>query len=298
MWIIILILFLAIIIAGIWIGYHLKSHKITLINREEERLYIESINKLKIELANITKDIENKKVIFAELTEIEIAQKEKEIKIYYENRLREVNSNISLEEEKVRINFEELKLKYNTELNEIKKEIENFHAIRKSIIEEQRRAEELETKKDFYRVQLKDTDIEDIEKLKSFAPRLNNKELLNKLIFETYYRKPMTDLFNRIAGTRKPSGIYKITNQINGKIYIGRSVEIIPKRWTEHIKSSLNIGTISHSKIHDAIKENGLENFTFEILEEVPKDKLNEREKYWINFYETDKWGYNMKQGG
>lgn len=53
--------------------------------------------------------------------------------------------------------------------------------------------------------------------------------------------------------------------------------------------SSLNIGSIAHTTFHNFLSEKGLQNFTFEILEEVAPDKLSEREKYWIAFYETNK---------
>ena len=74
----------------------------------------------------------------------------------------------------------------------------------------------------------------------------------------------------------------------------GKSVDIA-NRWSEHIKSSLEIGTIAKNQLYTLMKEKGAENFTFELLEEVNKDKLLERESYWIKFYETDSYGLNMK---
>ena len=92
-------------------------------------------------------------------------------------------------------------------------------------------------------------------------------------------------------------GIYKITNKINQKSYIGKSTDV-SKRWTEHVKSCLNIGTIAHSSLHTKMAKSGLWKFTFELLEEVPKEKLSEREKYYIDFYNTKKMGLNQKEGG
>ena len=80
----------------------------------------------------------------------------------------------------------------------------------------------------------------------------------------------------------------------NNKTYIGKSVDIA-NRWSEHIKSSLEIGTIAKNQLYTLMKEKGAENFTFELLEKVDKDKLLERESYWIKFYETDSYGLNMK---
>ena len=75
-------------------------------------------------------------------------------------------------------------------------------------------------------------------------------------------------------------GIYKITNLINKKCYIGQSVHI-ERRFREHCNSNTN------SYIHRAIQKYGKENFTFEVIEECSLNQLDEREKYWILFYNS-----------
>lgn len=188
------------------------------------------------------------------------------------------------------------KINCETDLASLQAKIKEYQKTLIAIAEDFQRKEEAKNKIDFYKICLKDEDIEDINNLKNIVPHLNNKDILNRLIYEAYYKNPMTDMFNRVA-KNKPCGIYKITNTLNGMIYIGKSVEIAPRRWSEHIKSSLNIGTISHTKIHDAINKDGINNFTFEVLEECDKDKLAEREKYWISFYNSDVYGYNIRKG-
>ena len=85
-------------------------------------------------------------------------------------------------------------------------------------------------------------------------------------------------------------GIYKITNLFNNKCYIGQSVHI-ERRWIEHCKPG------AHSQIANAIKKFGKENFTFEIIEECEQEKLNDRELYWINFYNSIiPNGYNVME--
>ena len=87
-------------------------------------------------------------------------------------------------------------------------------------------------------------------------------------------------------------GIYKITNLTNGLSYIGQSNEI-EKRWQSHINHK------SSSLIHQAIKIFGVENFSFEVLEECLSTELNEKEKYWIKYYNTFEGdGYNLTPGG
>lgn len=90
-------------------------------------------------------------------------------------------------------------------------------------------------------------------------------------------------------------GIYKITNRINGKVYIGQSVNI-QQRWYQHKSSFKNGNTL----LYQAIRKYGLENFCFEIIEECPQEKLNEKEIYWIDYYNSFNYenGYNMTPGG
>ena len=126
---------------------------------------------------------------------------------------------------------------------------------------------------------------------------LYNKDPLYKLIWNTFYLIPTKELLNRIVGKEKSSGIYKITNQINGKVYIGQSVDL-HTRLTNHIKAALGITTIAHQLVHDAMAAEGLENFTFEIIEKCSKEQLNKKEKLWIETYSSDKYGYNRTAGG
>lgn len=86
-------------------------------------------------------------------------------------------------------------------------------------------------------------------------------------------------------------GIYKITNKINGKSYIGQSKHT-RRRWREHING------LENSVISNAIKKHGKENFTFEILELCSIDELNDREIYYIDKFGTYGKGYNITTGG
>ena len=190
---------------------------------------------------------------------------------------------------------DELKKKYTEEVNDAKKELDDFQAKREAINEAIRRERELEEAEDFYRIDVPQEDQEDIEVFNTIAPRLRNKEALNKLIYSVFIQRPMDEMIKRVTGGRDISGIYKITFLKTGEAYIGKTTNI-KKRWGEHIKSALDIGTIAHSSFHTRLKKDGLWNYTFEILEEVPKENLTEREKFYIQLYGTDTQ-LNMKVG-
>lgn len=86
--------------------------------------------------------------------------------------------------------------------------------------------------------------------------------------------------------------VYKITNQINNKIYIGQTTETLKKRFARHCGYQLNDNTY----LHRAMKKYGTENFKIEEIERVDnQEELNEREIYWIKYYHSDIEGYNLK---
>ena len=101
-------------------------------------------------------------------------------------------------------------------------------------------------------------------------------------------------------------GIYKITNKINNKIYIGKSINI-KERWSEHIRESLlseekwNLNKRGEqTPIHKAIRKYGKDNFIFEVIEECTKEELNNKEIKWISYFNSTSSdiGYNLTLGG
>lgn len=94
----------------------------------------------------------------------------------------------------------------------------------------------------------------------------------------------------------KKSGIYKITNLVNQKIYIGKAVDT-KDRWYSH-KSYFKSGKHCNKHLQRAWDKYGEENFKYEIIEYCGLDILEEREKYWIKYHNTNLIGYNMTLGG
>ena len=143
-----------------------------------------------------------------------------------------------------------------------------------------KRQEEMETAQNFYKLNLSQIDIEEISKLREVTVLLRDSEPLNKVIWKVYYEKPYTDLIGRVIGPGVHTGIYKITNLENQKCYVGQAANIAD-RWKQHIKRGIGAEAPTRNKLYPAMLEDGVENFTFEIVEECTRDRLNEREDYW-----------------
>lgn len=175
--------------------------------------------------------------------------------------------------------------------------LENLQKKVNAITEANRRLEEEKDKQNFYKLQISDIDLEEISKLRELGKVLRDSTPLNKLIWTYQFRNPYNELCGRVVGTTTKTGIYKLTNQLDGKVYIGQSVNI-KDRWGTHIKMGLGAETPSRNKLYPAMQKDGVENFTFEILEECASGQLNEREKFYIDFYGSADYGYNATRGG
>ena len=91
--------------------------------------------------------------------------------------------------------------------------------------------------------------------------------------------------------------IYKITNTINGKYYIGQTIQNVKERFYQHCATKCS-KAVSNMAIHRAIKKYGKSNFTVEVIEEIDSTNLNDRERYWIKYYNSYNNGYNSTKGG
>lgn len=93
--------------------------------------------------------------------------------------------------------------------------------------------------------------------------------------------------------------IYKVTNSVNGKVYIGQTMRTIPVRWAEHLRDSGMIPTqkpcSKHVSIfHQALRKYGVKSFVVCQVEECDDNYLDERERYWIKYYRSSETGYNI----
>lgn len=149
----------------------------------------------------------------------------------------------------------------------------------------------------FYTIQVPDEYKEDIDfLLNTVSQKVRHPDIINKLVWAEYVKPYLDDTFKRIEIRAEP-GIYKLTDIESGKAYIGKSTDV-KKRISDHFKSSIGIQSIADQAVHHAILDNGLWNWTIEIITYCEKDKLSELEKYYIDFFKTQEYGFNMRGGG
>lgn len=215
---------------------------------------------------------------------------------YRSESLRKLEEDYKEQKETLRSTFE----KYSDELKEKKdqldKEIQSYENKQNAIIEQFKKDEETKQKQDFYKVKLNDVEKKDVTQLKKLALEFSKPEALKKVIYEVYYKARLEELFKRVLGENKDKGgIYKITNINNQKVYIGKTTKFM-ERWRVHSKRGCGLDTIKNI-LYDNMYQDGLENYTWEIVEVCSKEQQTEREKYWINFYKSNDYGYNQRVG-
>ena len=177
---------------------------------------------------------------------------------------------------------------------ELEEKFQTLQASTSAAVAAAKRAEEIKQESSYYKLQLSELDLEEIRMLKNITPYLRDKEPLNKVIWKVYYEKPTTDLIGRVVGSGAKTGIYKITNLENNMCYVGQAVNI-SDRWKQHIKRGLGAETPTRNKLYPAMIAFGVENFSFEIIEECLREQLDEREDYWQDYFKAKEFGYSIK---
>lgn len=150
--------------------------------------------------------------------------------------------------------------------------------------------------KEKFSIQLSDNEIADIKVLNELKPKLKQPRILSMLIWQTFVQKKLKKMMADIIGTSTVTGIYKITNLETSECYIGQSVDIA-RRWTDHAKCGLGIDTPAQNKLYQAIQKDGIWSFSWEVIEECSKEQLDERERFYINLFDTTNYGYNSTVG-
>lgn len=178
------------------------------------------------------------------------------------------------------------------ETDNIKKDLDILRNTRAAAQEALLKEKQIKEQLDFYCLHISSEEQDDILTLERVKTKLHQPRILCMLIWSTYFQKQMTSLCNNIIGVNKISGIYKITNQKTNECYIGQAVDIAT-RWKNHAKYGLGIDTPQNNKLYKAMQEDGLWNFSWELLEKCPKEQLDDKEQFYINLYQSKEYGYN-----
>lgn len=192
--------------------------------------------------------------------------------------------------------FREENRKKMTAAQQLTDKLDELRSAANAAVEVAKRHAEEENFNSFHSLQMGQKALADIKRLEDIVPSVSAEagEAIAKVIWKVYYEKPTGDMVGRVIGNRRATGIYRITNTADTRCYIGQAVDI-GDRWKQHIKRALNAEPRTQNKLYPAMYENGIQNFTFEIIEECDQNKLNEREDYWQDFYHAKEYGYSIK---
>ena len=267
----------------------------------------ENFNKQKADLELLVEQLNNdykeKRATIEQSIQDYSQQEQKKMTQKLLDRQKEIENDLRRVEEKYQltlIDYEnkafDVKCKYEDEEKELKEKLEEKRREINNLIEQFKKDEELRKENDFYRITISESAKEDINKLKSMAAQLNNSSILYKLIWKEYYEKGFNAMIGRVLGEDKEAvGIYKITNIKNQMCYIGQTRAGFKNRWRTHAKRAVKAEEGTSNRLYQEMWDEGLENFTFQIVEKCTVDKLTEREKFYIDFYNSKEFGYNSK---
>ena len=267
--------------------------------RAERESIIKEIQYLELERKRILQEIEQQTKIMESNISASKNQWDAAIKLYKENynyAAEQYEYHMEKAYNQIEKDFDLKMLSLDKQKEDIEAEIAKLQAALTAGVEAQLREREKEENIDFYKLHITDQELSDIKTLNAVKAMLFNPVILSKLIWTTYFQKQTTELCNRVLGVNKICGIYKITNLITQQYYIGQSVDVA-QRWKDHAKCGLGIDAPATNKLYKAMQEDGVWNFSFELMEKCSREELNEKERLWIEMYQTDKFGYNSTKG-
>ena len=289
----------------------LKQQEITL-EKEKQNIKIQIRNR-QIKISNLNQQIINKQNKLLQLKQLQ--QQEQTIldtrKKTRQDELQQIEQNYEEQRIKHRQDFhqsirqEQIEMKsqlyqqigkIQRQRNQIQSSLVQLKSVYQAATAARLRQQEEQDKISFYRIKISEKQINDITHLQEWKKELNDPSIVSKIIWSAFVMKPTTDLCNRVLGSGSVCGIYKITNKQTEDIYIGQSVNVAD-RWKQHVKCGLGIDASATNKLYNNMQKYGVWNFTFEILQKCTRDKLNEKERFWIQMYQSNKVGLNVTKG-
>lgn len=303
----IVINFISVILFIIGCFLFLKGRRTILQKNEQQQQYnqklIEQANKLANQNLNLLATIASKQ---EQIKSIEQQFKKQKSRIdedlaarkeIFDIKVQQANSAAYAEITQIHTDLNNIRDSAKKQKIEIQAEIDKIRSSLSAGVEARLREQEKLEKINFYKLSINETDLSDVKILENLKPTLHKPVILSKLIWTQYFQKQMNELCDRVLGKEPICGIYKITNLLTEQVYIGQSVNVAD-RWKQHCKCGLGIDASATNKLYNAMQKYGIWNFSFELLEQVhQRNLLNEKEKFWIEMYQSNKFGYNSTKG-
>jgi hypothetical protein len=319
MWLIFLIAII-VIIACIFIGYivHINNEQLTIYNTRKEQIaeLERALQRLEEQQNLLSKDnsFQEEKLSslkaendwlttkVAKAEEIVKNQEKLSQKAFsnfcdvldknYEDKTKEYDKSLELLHE----SYESKQLQLIKEIEKQEGQLNELRSTYAAAVAARVREKEIKEQLSFYCLPISELDLADIKMLEKIKPNLNKPRVLSMLIWSTFFQKPMNTLCANVLGNKTVTGIYKITNQQTNEVYIGQAVDIAT-RWKQHAKCGLGIDTPQNNKLYKAMQEDGIWNFSWELLEECKSSELNKKEREYIELYQSKDYGYNTLAG-
>ena len=284
-----------------------KTNQIKLQKNKEQEQYKQQLEKQ----LNVLQ-IDRNNLINSEIRKKE--QLNKDLLQFRKFREKELNENLQKQEQIIKLKLQKINKQASKEIENIHEDLNN---IRESAIEEKKqiqneinklkaslsagvearlREQEKKDKINFYKLSINNADLSDVKMLENLKTSFHKPVVLSKLIWTQYFQKQMTELCDRVLGKKTTCGIYKITNLLTEQCYIGQSVNI-SDRWKQHCKCGLGIEASATNILYNSMQKDGVWNFSFELLEECPRELLNQKEAFWIDTYSSNIYGLNTMKG-
>lgn len=275
-----------------------KDFEIEKQNQEKEKIKYD-IEELSNRRTELLLAIEKEKQKYDDNIEKEKNKLSEQLKIYKQNAQYasdEYSSTLEQQYQKVEQSYDTKVKKLEQELQDAESRLKELRNSLSAGVKAQLREREKEENLQFYKLSISPIDLEDIVKLNTLKIALHQPVILSKLIWTQYFQKQTTEMCNRILGIKKICGIYKITNLKTQQCYIGQSVDVA-QRWKDHVKCGLGIDASATNKLYNAMQNDGVWNFTFELIEECSRADLDKKEKQWIEMYQSNIYSYNSTKG-
>lgn len=284
-----------------------KANQIKINKNKEQENYEQLLNKQIYQLEQeretlINSQIHKKEEINQDLLEWQEYRK-KEIEAYIESQKQLADQTVNTVYESAQKQISDINNDIQNTRNialqekeQIQTEIDKLKASLSAGVEARLREQEKKDKINFYKLSISEADLADVKMLQNLKSSFHKPVVLSKLIWTQYFQKQMTELCDRVLGKKTICGIYKITNLLTEQCYIGQSVNI-SDRWKQHCKCGLGIEASATNVLYNSMQRDKIWNFSFELLEECPRELLNQKEAFWIDTYSSNIYGLNTMKG-